>query len=135
MAHADRVRFLGHRGDIADLLAAADVFVFSSLFEGLGGASIEAMALGLPIVCSDIPALREVVGAEESGLLVESGDAAALAKTITELLDDPARAAAMGRRGRAAFERRFTLARSAERMVELFHRVAGHYPKTQGHIS
>ena len=120
----ERVRFLGHRSDIPDLLAAADVFVFPSLFEGLGGACIEAMALGLPIVCSDIPALREVVGAEESGLLVEPANAGALAQAIRTLLDDPERAAAMGRRGREIFERRFTLQQSAERMVGLFHRVA-----------
>lgn len=50
---AARVRFLGHREDVPDLLAATDVFVFPSLWEGLGGALIEVMALSLPIVASD----------------------------------------------------------------------------------
>ena len=124
MAHADRVRFLGHRGDIADLLAAADVFVFSSLFEGIGGACIEAMALGLPVVCADLPGMREVVEDGESGLLVEPASAAALAEATGAILEDPERAAAMGQRGREIFERCFTLERSAERMVALFRHVA-----------
>src|SRR5205823_1865576 len=54
------VRVLGHRADVPDLLAASDVFAFPSIFEGLGGSVIEAMALGLPIVASDLSALREV---------------------------------------------------------------------------
>ena len=124
MGLGERVRFLGHRSDIPDLLAAADLFVFPSLFEGLGGACIEAMATGLPVVCSDIPALQEVVGGEGGGLLVEPANAAALAQATGALLDDPERAAAMGRRGRERFEERFTLQRSAERMVELFRHVA-----------
>ena len=124
MAHDDRVRFLGHRSDIPDLLAAADVFVFPSLFEGIGGACIEAMALGLPVVCSDLPGMREVIEHGRSGLLVEPANADALAQATGALLDDPERAEAMGRRGRERFEERFTLARSAERMVDLFHHVA-----------
>ena len=120
----ERVRFLGHRSDAPNLLAAADVFVFSSLFEGIGGACIEAMALGLPVVCSDLPGMREVVEDEGSGLLVEPANADALAQAIRTVLDDSERAAAMGRRGREIFERRFTLQQSAERMVGLFHRVA-----------
>ena len=123
----DRVRFLGHRSDIPDLLAAADLFVFPSLFEGIGGACIEAMATGLPVVCSDIPGMREVIEHGRSGLLVEPANAAALAQATGALLDDPERAAAMGRRGRERFEERFTLARSAERMVELFRHVAGRH--------
>ena len=57
----DRIRSLGHRDDLPDVLAACDVFAFPSLYEGLGGAVIEAMALGLPVVSSDLPAVREVV--------------------------------------------------------------------------
>ena len=55
---AERVKVLGHRDDAPDVLAAADIFAFPSLFEGLGGSLIEAMALGLPIVASDLPAVR-----------------------------------------------------------------------------
>ena len=55
------VRLLGHRDDVPDVLAASDLFVFPSLYEGLPGAVIEAMALGLPIVASDIEPVRELV--------------------------------------------------------------------------
>ena len=70
-----RVRFLGHREDVGALLAAADVFAFPSLYEGLGAAVIEAMALGTPIVASDLPALREITGDGDAALLVPLGNA------------------------------------------------------------
>jgi glycosyltransferase involved in cell wall biosynthesis len=70
----DRVQFLGHRSDVADLMVAADVFVFPSLWEGLGGVLIEALALEVPIVSSDLDATREVLGGKgTSGLLVPPG--------------------------------------------------------------
>jgi glycosyltransferase involved in cell wall biosynthesis len=118
------VRFLGHREDVPELLAAADVFVFPSLYEGLGGALIEAMALGLPIVASDLPAIREVVEEGRNAILVPPASPSELAQAIDSLVDDPSRRAAMGARSREIFEERFTLERSVERMVELYRRVA-----------
>jgi len=122
---ADRIRFLGHRDDIPDLLAAADVFAFPSLYEGTGGAAIEAMAMGLPIVTSDIDAMREVVEEGRNALLVPPHAPRPLAEAIAALLDDPARRLAFGASSRAIFEARFTLARSARAMVELYGRVSG----------
>jgi glycosyltransferase involved in cell wall biosynthesis len=121
----DRVRFLGHRSDVPDLLAASDLFVFPSLLEGLGGAVIEAMALGLPVVASDIPALREVVEAGGSGELVPPADPAALATSIDALLAAPERRAAYGRRGRELFHERFEIGRSAGRMIEMYGSLTG----------
>jgi glycosyltransferase involved in cell wall biosynthesis len=121
----ERVRFLGYRSDVAEMLAAADLFVFPSLYEGLGGALIEAMALGLPIVASDIPALREVVEEGNNAMLVPPGDPRALADALRRMLDDPARAATFGERSLRIFEDRFTIERSAERMIRLCHEVAG----------
>jgi len=121
---ADRVHLLGHRTDVGDLLAAADCFVFPSVYEGLGGAVIEAFALALPVVASDLPALREVVTPGTEGLLVPPGDAAALADAIGRVLDDPARRAAMGRAARHRFETAFSLERVAAAMLELYERVA-----------
>ena len=118
------VRFLGHRDDAPEVLAAADVFVFPSLYEGLGGALIEAMALGLPIVASDLPAIREVVESGKNALLVEPGSPSDLADAIIALADDPERRRRMGARSRAIFEDRFTLEHSALRMLDLFERVA-----------
>ncbi len=122
---AGRVRFLGHRDDAPDVLCAADVFAFPSLFEGLGGSLIEAMALGLPIVASDLPAIREVVEPKGNATLVPAESAQHLAEALASLLDDPATAASYAARSREIFEDRFTLARSTERMAALYGAVLG----------
>lgn len=119
-----QVRFLGFRNDVADILAAADLFVFPSLYEGLPGAVIEAMALGLPIVASDIPPVREVVEENRNAILVAPTSSSELAKAIATLLDDRDKALAYGRYSRKIFETRFTLQQSAARMIELYHQVA-----------
>jgi glycosyltransferase involved in cell wall biosynthesis len=120
----DVVRFLGYRDDVPDLLAASDLFVFPSLSEGLGGALIEAMALGLPIVASNIDAIREVVEPERNALLVRPGGTLELAGAVEALLDDPERREVFGVRSRWIFEERFTIDRSVERMIELYRVVA-----------
>jgi glycosyltransferase involved in cell wall biosynthesis len=117
------VRFLGHREDVPDLLAAADLFVFPSLYEGMGGAVIEAMALGLPVVASDIPAMREVLEPGENALLVTPSDPAALADGVERLLADPVRLKRYAQRSRSRFEERFTSDRVVDRMVALYQAV------------
>jgi glycosyltransferase involved in cell wall biosynthesis len=117
----ERVSLLGHRNDLPEILAAADLFVFPSLYEGMPGAVIEAMALGLPVVASDIPAVREVVEPDASGLLVPPGDPESLANAMDAMLTNRDLAAAFGRRGREIFEERFTLERSVQGMLELYH--------------
>jgi glycosyltransferase involved in cell wall biosynthesis len=121
---AGRVHFLGHRADVPDLLAASDVFAFPSLFEGLGGAVLEAMALGLPIVASDLPAVREVVEEGLNAMLVPVEAEDELAHAIGQMLQDPNRARAFGRRSREIFLERFTSARSAEAMIDLYRQLA-----------
>ncbi len=118
------VRFLGHRDDLPDVLAASDLFAFPSLWEGLGGAVLEAMALGVPIVASRLDPVREVVEDGRCAVLVPPRDPPSLGSAISSLLADPARAAGLGARGREIFTRRFTLERSTERMVDLCRRVA-----------
>ncbi len=80
----DSVRFLGHRDDVGDLLTAADMFVFPSLYEGLGGAVLEAAMMGLPIVASDLPAVREALGEFEAAKMVPPRDPAALSRAIMD---------------------------------------------------
>lgn len=118
-----RFRFVGHRPDVADLLAAADVFVLPSLYEGLPGAVLEAMALELPIVASDIEPVLEVVEPGGNALVVAPRDAEALATAIATLLDDPDRRKAFGRRSGEIFKASFTLERSAEQMLALYRRL------------
>lgn len=121
---AGRVHFLDHRDDAPDVLAAADIFVFPSLYEGLPGAVIEAMALGLPVVASDIKPVREVVEPGRNALLAPPASIEELAGAIRSLLKDRAKAAAFGERSRAIFESRFTLEQSVSRMAALYHRLA-----------
>lgn len=121
---SERVRFLGHRDDVPDILAAADLFVFPTLYEGLPGAVIEAIALGLPIAASDIPPVREVVEEGRNATLVPAASASELAMAIHELLSDRNKARAYGKRSREIFEARFTLERSVSRMIELYREVA-----------
>jgi len=123
-----RVRLLGHRDDVPELLAASDVFVFPSLYEGLGGSLIEAMAQGLPIVASRIPAIEEVVEEGQNALLVERASVAPLAEAITGLLADSKTARAFGRRSREIFEERFMLEKAASRMVAFYREITAHHP-------
>ena len=105
-------------------MAAADLFVFPSLYEGLGCALIEAMALRLPIVASDIPVLHEVVEKGQNALLVQPASPVKLARAIETLLNDEDRTSEFGRRSREIFEERFTLEQSTQRMIELYHKIA-----------
>ena len=115
---ADRIRLLGPRTDVPDLLVAADLLVFPSRWEGFGGALIEALALETPIVASDLPELREVLGAPGPlcGTLVEVGDATALAHAILAALDRPDELRAQAARGLRLFQERYEIHRVAEAM-------------------
>ncbi len=85
---AGRVHFLGARSDVLVLLAASDLLVSGSRAEGLPGVVLESMAIGVPIVATDLPAMREVLGGGER--LVPVGDPTALARAIEARLDGAA---------------------------------------------
>jgi hypothetical protein len=91
-----RVRFLGVRADVADILRASDMFVLSSRVEGNPLSVMEAMAAGLPVVSTAVGGVPELVREGETGLLVPSEDAGALARAVQVLVDDPVRRQAMG---------------------------------------
>jgi glycosyltransferase involved in cell wall biosynthesis len=98
---AGRVSLLGPRRDTASVLAALDLFVLPSRWEGFGLVLLEAMAARRAIVATRVSAIPEVVVEGETGLLVPPDDAPALAAAIGALLADPARRAAMGASGHA----------------------------------
>ena len=110
---ADRVRFLGFRKDIPQLMAALDVFVQPSLREGLSIALIEAAAAGLPSVACTIAGNAEIVQHGRTGILVPPADPVALGAAIRSLIEDPEGAREMGREARRRAEALF----SVERMV------------------
>ena len=87
----DRVHFLGRRADVADVLGALDIFVFSSRKDSFGVAVVEAMLAGVPAVVSDIGALLEVTKGGEYASVFRTGDADDLARRLCELVEDRAR--------------------------------------------
>lgn len=87
-ALAPRVRLLGRRSDVGDLLGAADAFVLPAHREGLGVAALEAMAARLPVVASRVGGLAEAVVHERTGLLVPPGDVAELARALERVVVD-----------------------------------------------
>jgi glycosyltransferase involved in cell wall biosynthesis len=118
------LRALGRveRGRLVRVFQAARVFVYPSLYEGFGLPAAEALACGVPVVAANTSSLPEVVG--DAGLLVEPGDAGALAARLRALLADPGLAAELGARGveRAA---RFRWKRAAAEMEEVFREALG----------
>ena len=94
------VVFTGIRRDIPRVLHALDAFVLPSLYEGFGIAILEAMAAAKPVVATTVGGIPEFVVSGDTGLLVEPGDASALAEAIERLLCEPERAMQMGIRGR-----------------------------------
>jgi len=118
---ASRVRFLGVRADVADILRASDVFVLSSRWEGNPMSVMEAMAAGLPVVSTAVGGVPELVREGVTGRLVPSEDAGALAQALQALVDDPARRQAMGAAARrhavAHFDIRHTV-RGYEQLYE-----------------
>lgn len=93
------VRLLGLRGDVARLLGAADLFLLSSVSEGIPVTLIEAMAARLPVVATKVGGVAEIVQAGQTGLLAASGDDAALAEAVLRLVEDAALRRAMGELG------------------------------------
>jgi glycosyltransferase involved in cell wall biosynthesis len=95
-AESSGVRFLGHRSDVEDLYAAFDVYVLASYREGFPRSAMEAAAMGLPVVATDIRGCRQVVEHESTGLLVPPRNAGALTDALARLAGDPGLRAAMG---------------------------------------
>jgi len=97
---ANKIHFLGHRKDIEDVMSAMDVFVLSSLWEGLPQVLVQAAALGRPIVSFDAEGAKEIVHGGENGFVVPRGDENALTESLAYFISHPQRAREMGLRGR-----------------------------------
>ena len=93
---ADNTRFLGTRSDVPDLLAAADIFSFSSVREAMGRAMLEAMLAGLPVVVPNTSGIPEVARDGETGLLFEVADVDGLARQLSFLIERPDERARLG---------------------------------------
>lgn len=116
----DRVVLLGHRNDIPSLLAASDVFVLPSLYEGSSLAVLEAMAAGKAVIASRIGGTDELVVDGESGLLVAPSDPAALGAAVRRLLADAELRRQLGSAARERVQRHFLASAVAERTTRLY---------------
>lgn len=114
---ADRVVFAGERSDAPQLIARADVLVFSSDWEGLSIAALEAMAAGTPVLSTDVHGMRELL-ASGAGEVVHLDDGELLGAKLAELLLDPARGKLMGSAGVSLIESEF----SAAGMIDAYER-------------
>lgn len=97
----DRIRFLGYRNDVPDLMRAADIYVLASHREGMPRSIIEAMMCELPVVATNIRGSREEVVNGKTGLLVEVNDPDALAAALSALAVDKKKRVKLGKAGRA----------------------------------
>jgi glycosyltransferase involved in cell wall biosynthesis len=119
------VRFLGVRQDVPRLMAAADLFLLTSLSEGISVTLLEAMAAALPIVTTDVGGNSEVVVHGQTGLLAPRGDAEGLAQAMVTLLRDPMGRQTMGQAGRRRLLEQFTQQRMHDRYAQLYDQMLG----------
>lgn len=117
---AGRVHFLGWREDTPNVLAALDVLLMPSLWEGFGLVMLEAMAQTVPIIGSAVSAIPEVIVDGETGLLVPSRDVPALASALETLLTDSALRRHMGLQGQDRLETAFSVGRMATSTLEFY---------------
>jgi len=125
---ADRVRFLGRREDIPELLAVCDVFALPSLYEGSSLAVLEAMAARIPIVSSAIGGTEELIDDGRSGLLVAPGDPEALAAALRRVLDDSELRRSLTARARERVEDGLTREAMATRVEGIYRELLGEAP-------
>ena len=105
---ADRVHFAGWRADVPEILAASDLLLLPSAWEGMPNVILEAMASRLPVVATDVEGVRELLGREAQQQIVPYGKPEAFAEKLVTLLEDPQAAARIGDQNRKRVEENFT---------------------------
>jgi L-malate glycosyltransferase len=124
----DRVDWLGEREDVPELVRALDVLLLPSREEPFGRALIEAMALRVPVVATDVGGPPEILTDGEQGYLLAPGEPAAWARAVARIAASPQLAQEMGRAGRARVERRFSAERHAQEVLAAYERVLARRP-------
>lgn len=119
----DRVTFLGHRMDVAGRLAAAQIFVLASRWEGFPRSILEAMRAGLPVVATDVAGVSEAVVDRATGFVVERGNVHMLSERIERLLTERELRTRMGHAGRERYEQFFTHERLVEETLEVYRKI------------
>jgi glycosyltransferase involved in cell wall biosynthesis len=117
---SEKIIFTGNIYNTKDYLATSDVYVCSSLSEGFSNSILEAMAMGLPVVATDVGGNKEAVVDNESGFLVPAQDYQGIASKIIELYQNHDERYQMGDKGRAIAEERFNLKRMIKEHEKLY---------------
>ena len=121
---ADRVRFLGQRADVPEILQASDIFVLNSKSEGMSNALLEALAAGLPCVATDVGGNPELVRDAENGFLVPPNQPAPLSRSLDILARNPDLRARMGARSRQRAQDEYSLGAMVRRTESIYEEVA-----------
>ena len=122
---ANRVKFLGIRRDVPELLAAGDIFALTSVSEAASLTLMEAMASGLPVVVTNVGGNPELVRDGIDGILVPRGDANAAAQAFDRLLSDSARMTTLGSNGLQRARQHFEIGNTVASYAQLYSRLAG----------
>lgn len=117
---ADRVFFAGWRTDISRILGAIDIFCLTSLWEGMPLVVIEAMAMGKPVVSTEVRGIKEVVEDGKTGILVPLNDIEAFGRACIDILNNHHLATTMGEAGRIRFKQMFTVDRMINKCQSLY---------------
>jgi glycosyltransferase involved in cell wall biosynthesis len=117
-----RIEWLGYRTDVPELVSHADIFCFPSEWEGLGLALIEAAATGIPIITSDLPALREVID-EETATFVTVGDAEAWSEAIRKTISLQEQVIQRALKAAPSIQQRFNVDRMAVGYAAVYRRL------------
>jgi glycosyltransferase involved in cell wall biosynthesis len=120
---SDRVKFLGHRTDLARVLAAADISVLTSLWEGLPRVLVQSAAAGRPILTFDVEGAWEVVREGRNGFIVPSKDVDAFSTRLEQLLVDRIRARELGDAGRDQVSAQWTVETMLDRLDRMYQRL------------
>ncbi len=120
---ADRTLFTGWRHDVRDILAATDIYVISSVVEGLNLSVLEAMANQIPVLGTRVKGIRELIEDDLTGLLVPSRNTLAMADCMTRLGRDDHLRERLGKAGRALVKKTYSVDRMVERTASLYRRV------------
>jgi glycosyltransferase involved in cell wall biosynthesis len=127
MVAGERVHFLGWRSDVSFLLAALDILLAPSLWEGFGLIMLEAMAQAIPVIASDVSAIPEIVAHGETGLLVPPRDVGALSDALALLLADKALRRHLGLMGQDRLEQQFSAAHMIGETIALYEQLLRDY--------
>ncbi len=119
----DRIRLLGYRSDTVDLYQAMDLFVLSSLREGLPNVILEAMAMGVPVLSTRVAGVPNLITDRQNGLLAEPGDVDSLSECLRQLAEDVSLRDRLATAGRRTIEENYSFANRMEKVRAVYDRL------------